>query len=524
MEISLRQIKECTKPNNSPINSTVTIQIIQRNEDLPITTISCKITVLRLVQHCSMFGDMQTVANSLANFYPEITLNQCKNLIETRKSTEYGTIINLNLNGFTERTVLLAGIVKENSNCEGASYSDSYGSYDDVVVHATLKFELYESEAMFNPKLDEIYLKTGVKCVYSTKSCFDPIRGYTFWDPSLDNECNDKYYSVLYEGPAYKIRDSNRLEPISYLVDEEDVAFSLKAIKTTRICHQEAYQTEYPRFYIVPQSDYEFTFRKSQRKVTAELLTYFNIKFLFLERHLSRAIQKLHESLSLANCMVERQILEHHLSLAIHHSDEFAYIRGGGPGWTAISMGEVCYLIQCKAVPVDLRPETTCYNEIPVSYKNESMFLSPRTRILTHKGTEIDCSNQLPVKFHIDDQWYAFVPRVQTANAPLELEARSFSSWYYKSPRNILKAGIYTEEDLAAYQRRISYPLESSALNLPTTSNSPMWSPPRHRRCAVAADVMSLGTDSSGINRADRLTLGCSVQSGRLDLGPSPCS
>nr|XP_018898419.1 PREDICTED: vegetative cell wall protein gp1-like [Bemisia tabaci] len=46
---------------------------------------------------------------------------------------------------------------------------------------------------------------------------------------------------------------------------------------------------------------------------------------------------------------------------------------------------------------------TTCYNEIPISYNNNSMFLSPRTRVLTHRGTELDCTNQLPVKFQIDN-------------------------------------------------------------------------------------------------------------------------
>lgn len=447
-----------------PKNVTVTIQVVQQNDEVPIKTISCKIEVFRLVQKCAWLSDLQTVKNSIATFYPDISINECKTMIDTKSYSKYSNMVDLNINGFTERSTLLAGKVENNGKCQGDDYSDWFGSYSDAIVHGTVKFTLYESEAMFNPSLNEIYLQTGVKCVFTAGKCFDPVRGHTFWDPVVQDKCDNKHYSVLYEGPAFRFNDSNSLDPISYLVDEEDVAFSLKAIKNTRICHQDAFLTEHARFYVIPKSEYGFSFEKTTRKITAELLTYFNIKFVFLEKHLATSIRQLYTSLKLANCQLERQLLEHHLTLAIHHQNDFAFLRGGGPGYTAVTMGEVTYLIQCRPVPVELRSTNICYNEIPVLYSNQSMFLAPRTRILTSKGTEIDCTPHLPVKFEINGQWYAFSPTVTVTQPPNELESKFSVNWTYENPKNLLKAGIYSQEDIKAYQRRISYPLESAAV------------------------------------------------------------
>lgn len=462
-EISLKEVKECNAPEEAPKNSSVTIQVVQQNDDIPIKVISCKVEVLRLVQRCSMFSDLQSVKDSIATFYPELSMSECKTMIETRSFSKYG-VTDLTINGFSERSVLLKGTVKQDGKCEGEEYTDWFGSYSDVVVHATIKFTLYDSEATFNAHLNEIYLKTGVKCVFTAGTCFDPVRGNSFWDSQIQDKCDDKHFSVLYEGPAVKFNDSESLDPISYLVDEEDIAFSLKAIKKTRICHQDAYQTEYARFYVLPKTEYGFTFAKSSRKMTAELLTYFNIKFVFLEKHISTSLRQLYSSLKIANCQLERQLLEHHLTLALHHQNDFAFLRGGGPGFTAVTMGEVSYLLQCRPTPVELRQTSICYNEIPVFYNNNSMFLAPRTRILTKKGTEIDCTPQLPVKHEINGVWYAFSPHISVAQPPSELQSRFSGNWKYESPKNLLKAGIYTQEDLQAYQRRISYPLESAAV------------------------------------------------------------
>lgn len=111
-EISLKNIKECNGSIETTTNTTATIQVVQQNEEMPIRVISCKIEILRIAHHCSMWGDLQSVPNSLRTYYPDLTMSQCHSLIKDRAATDYGKMVDLTINGETIRTTLLAGEIK----------------------------------------------------------------------------------------------------------------------------------------------------------------------------------------------------------------------------------------------------------------------------------------------------------------------------------------------------------------------------------------------------------------------------
>nr|XP_018917808.1 PREDICTED: uncharacterized protein LOC109044507 [Bemisia tabaci] len=465
VEISLNEVKECKKSYGGPINKTVEIQIVQQNEDIELNTISCKILVERFVSKCSTFNDMQAVPNSFASFYADMTLEKCKYIIETQTYSDYGTMNSLIVNGVTSRPVLLAGSIEGTSDCTGGYYSDQFGTYSNVVVNANIEITLYKSLAKFNSKTDEIYLPTGTKCVFSKGTCFDTIRGPTFWDISLQQDhCSSSFYTVLYEGKAVTLTTQNHDSPTIYLVNSDKHAFSLKALKKTRVCLYEAFTTEHNRFFILEKSEFGYPFVKNSNQIiSADLLTYVNFKFQFLESHLASSLYALHDSLIALSCKQDRQILEHEIMMAISNPEGFAFLRGGGAGYYSVTSGEVAYLIKCTPVPVLLRSTDHCYTEIPVFYNNVSMFLTPRTRILKQMGTIQDCSHQTPVKFQINGVWVAATPHFIETKEPSLLEATPFINWTYESPKNMFDAGIFTREDLETFQRRISFPLESQA-------------------------------------------------------------
>lgn len=465
IEYSLNSVKDCEQTYLGPINKTKNIMIVQQNDNVELNVISCKIYVQRWISRCSMFSDLQAVPNGFAGFYVEMNLEKCRQIISTGTYYDYGTMTNLKVNGITPRPTILAGAVESNGKCWGAPYSDAYGSYVNVVVHANIEIELHISLATFNPQLDEVYLRTGTKCVFSAGKCFDPIRGPTFWDVSLQTDkCSNEFFTVLYEGPSHALSDPLRRSPTMYLVNTDKIAFSLKALKKTRVCHYDAFQTEHAKFFILEESEYKYPFRKtSNKQVSADLLNHLNFKFSFIETHISNSLRKLHETLLSASCRLDRQILEHELSLAITNPETFSFLKGGGSGYYSVVSGEVIYLLKCTPVPVQLRSTVYCYNEIPVYYQNSSKFLTPRTRILKSTGTIQDCSNHTPVKFEINGVWVAATPHMTDAKSPNLLEASPFINWTYESPKNMFHAGIFTQEDVQAFQRRIAYPLESSA-------------------------------------------------------------
>jgi len=89
-------------------------------------------------------------------------------------------------------------------------------------------------------------------------------------------------------------------------------------------------------------------------------------------------------------CALKRQILQNALSLASIAPNEMASRIMKTPGYTAVAAGEVIYLIKCMSVNCKIRHTSECYNELPIEYQNKSMFLLPRSRIITKSETVRD--------------------------------------------------------------------------------------------------------------------------------------
>jgi len=54
-----------------------------------------------------------------------------------------------------------------------------------------------------------------------------------------------------------------------------------------------------------------------------------------------------------------------------------------GPGYMAVTAGEVIHIVKCILVEVTLRRTDTCYLELPVTVCNASLFVTSKSRILT---------------------------------------------------------------------------------------------------------------------------------------------
>lgn len=87
---------------------------------------------------------------------------------------------------------------------------------------------------------------------------------------------------------------------------------------------------------------------------------------------------------------------------------DFAFEYFKSPGHTAVVRGEVVHIGQYEPVDVQyhLCEKNKCYDEIPVLFNNITMYIFPRSRMLTLIGNEIDCSSELNPRFFINDNWY----------------------------------------------------------------------------------------------------------------------
>jgi len=163
-------------------------------------------------------------------------------------------------------------------------------------------------------------------------------------------------------------------------------------------------------------------------------------------------------------CVLERQVLQNALTLASIAPDEMAHRIMKSPGYTAITSGEVIHLIKCVPVDCRIRHTETCYNELPVTYQNKSLFLQPRSKILTKTGTPRDCNELLPVMYKILNTWYKLSPKPSETIAPPTIQPLTKPAWKYVSPASLATSGIYSDEDIDRLKDHIMFPMEKPSM------------------------------------------------------------
>lgn len=203
--------------------------------------------------------------------------------------------------------------------------------------------------------------------------------------------------------------------------------------------------------------------KKTISPQNTDLLAYVNTKFVYVENFFKSTITSLYNDIIKKQCDLERKILEQRLTLASSSISDFAYLMGGGPGFTAVKTGEIIYLIKCKKINVEISKKNACFNELPVLYNNKTFFMAPKTHILQKLGTQIDCNMLLPPGFNLDGDWFGILPNIQEIKKPQKLKPSTTWTWSYKSPEFLMNAGIYTQDTMKAFQQHILFPQEVNA-------------------------------------------------------------
>ena len=135
-----------------------------------------------------------------------------------------------------------------------------------------------------------------------------------------------------------------------------------------------------------------------------------------------------------------------------------------GPGYVAVITGEVARIIKCIPVQVTLRRTDACYIELPVTRRNDTLFLTPKTHLLVRKGTEIPCDGAIPTTYRIGEDWYELTPKPTKTTKPNILQPVQKDTWKYEDPGDLANIGIYTAEELENLQERIMFPMEQPAV------------------------------------------------------------
>lgn len=152
------------------------------------------------------------------------------------KVTEKHSIYGLKVNNTVTHPVTLAGVVETDGSCDGAGYSDPFGSWKNVVVVATVKITLYEHLANVKLISNVIVLRSGTVCAFANGYCIDREGGYTYWNRVPRDNCNFDKFSILYEGMADKIVDDLLDNDNIFTVSTEDITFAFTSKGRDYVC------------------------------------------------------------------------------------------------------------------------------------------------------------------------------------------------------------------------------------------------------------------------------------------------
>lgn len=465
--LSLLSVGQCDVENIEPDEAGVYVQLLQVSDYAKTRAVQCRVEIDRTIYYCGMHSHISLVSNSRKQYVQELGRDACRRTHETGSLTIATSVIDRIAGNSTNfRSVTLAGKAGIDGTCRGAQYTDGYGAWDNVVVQATLRITLRDLEVSVKRSTNELMLPSGTRCSANARTCQDFDGAETYWTALLTDSCHFDNYDILYEGNAVRLSPrANQTSEVIYTVTTGDTTFALTRTSELNLCGYKLLRTEHPKLLILETSrGRTFKIRTKIAVDNLDIFSYVNSKFVYVEKHVKTQLTRMYRDIMEQKCALEQQILRNALSLSSIAPDEMAYRIMKMPGYTAVTTGEVIHLIKCVPVECRIRHTEECHDELPVTYKNESYFLLPRSRILVKKGTSRECNDLLPAMYEIDGIWFRFTNRPLETLPPPVIQPLTQPGWRYVSPDALATSGIYTEEDLNRLKNHIMFPVEKPAM------------------------------------------------------------
>ena len=95
--------------------------------------------------------------------------------------------------------------------------------------------------------------------------------------------------------------------------------------------------------------------------------------------------------------------------------------------------------------------------KLPIYRGNQTSFLTPRTHILTNKGTQRSCNSFVPIMYFLGDAWYKLIPNPIQSLPPEIMIPLTKSTWRYTNPAHLVTSGIYSQSDLNKLRDHITW-------------------------------------------------------------------
>lgn len=441
--ISTHDVEDCPLTTMNIKNELSYVLILHREDFTSHMVRRCKLTSSSLIHHCGIMSHAIPARGALSvNEVTSLPYDVCNQIIATGiyKTRTGNVIADIKINASTRFTETDIGSIGDKS-CSGVDAQINGVYYTSIV--RTVSHVLLVDETLVRREVstNKVYLPTGARASYSIGSFIDPQEGTWVWaisdKPSL---CGTHPLSKMYSGIANITRTDQKR--VTIIVDDNDARFAITSSDRAIVCGRQGYKTEGDYVYMIID-EYPIFIKEDFAVKSVDQVLNTNLKFIYLERRISNRTEDLYQVFTRRYCDMNKSLLSSMLSLARTDPEEFATVYTKSSGYTAISKGDVIYLIQCVKVKVELRPTNTCYNEIPVTFRNSSMFVKPSSGIIIHKGNSLPCNPLTPPLYKIGDRWIKLSGDKGHGIKPLTLKSSFDKEWAYGEISSVKKNKNY---------------------------------------------------------------------------------
>lgn len=137
--LSLDDVAPCKYPQNTTVVANSTVQVLQTRRYAYTQVYQCLIVVRQLIFTCGAFSHASIAREGYRDYVHTVTADECKKIHEASEVLFKGHHLEVTKNSTTSMSLLIAGSVDNDGNCEGVSYHDGGHSYNGVTVTASIK-------------------------------------------------------------------------------------------------------------------------------------------------------------------------------------------------------------------------------------------------------------------------------------------------------------------------------------------------------------------------------------------------
>lgn len=442
-------IQNFCKINESNLKNKInqTVSLLQFDPVYRKNGFSCTKTVSSFKLYCGAFSHEKIPTVPHIEIKEMVDEKECQRWINQKRyvssrGAEHSLLINTE-NIFYETPIGQVLVRNDNVECQGETMKINNQLLDQVVEMKQIKIVISKDKFKFKGNRAE----SRNQHVQLPSHCHMELGGCSTSQATYIWELGEEHC------PLEKVRTTNGNIINQTFVDEDNL-IRIKLLEPSNRnfpgCPDiPLITTEYNRLFITLQNTEEFP---TITETAIDIAEYIATREDFLMYEIEKKLLNVVEDQDVQGC--ERNFhLQQQKGIFPWKTKENIF---------AQFQGEVLSIFSCDKVNVNPRDENECYEELPIIFKEEQLFLQPITHRITQHGSRRPCEKIKTPKYQTNEGvWISMSPQIHIEPTP--------SLMYHKLIKldhfDMAKGGVFTTTQLQQWQDSVNFEDYKSSIN-----------------------------------------------------------